>query len=407
MKKFRLTITGCLLFAFIFRSLCLNAQTEPPTGGPGPSNDDNKFPTILYPAIGVAALAGGYLLFKKQPAGIPPGEHIRSYLWRHNILPTADAYELIYALNPGLKNRDLIPKNYKLIEPDFPELTNVPEQKAAELPQNGSPELNAQLDLFKRNAENFRNSALSKAADADRINGQLRKIEDILASYPQNREEIGAEKSALITDLLSVINLTLQQAMSRAGGAGSSFATETELIASITNNLAELEQPVRPTVHNTDKRSKLMNRHFFNDIRRFYASMNAINLKEENKDKNAGEKISRKAEKSIEKAFAFAVYKIRPDGTPVIKGPEVEGKYAIQYVCPALKDFPNTFHHIRDFATYAPARLYPAKYYLQVQHITGKAVQLRDPIIDAREEYNRPEPQFHKKMIIIPIYVKE
>src|SRR5690606_23502439 len=81
------------------------------------------------------------------------------------------------------------------------------------------------------------------------------------------------------------------------------------------------------------------------------------------------------------KGFALAVYKIDAKGELITKGPEVERRYLVKYVSPALKDFPEAYHNLTPLATYASAYLPPAKLFFRVEDIQGKEVALQNPLI--------------------------
>ncbi|MDB5013384.1 MAG: hypothetical protein JWQ25_1586, partial [Daejeonella sp.] len=116
-----------LLFIFLFKTVSGFAQ-KPPTGGNGlpplaPSDDKSNFP-IIYPFIGLGAAGLVYYLVKKhktQP--VFPTESLKNYLLSHYILPTTDAFNLMYLFNPGLNHSPIIPKKFQMKDPDFPTLS--------------------------------------------------------------------------------------------------------------------------------------------------------------------------------------------------------------------------------------------------------------------------------------------
>ena len=110
--------------------------------------------------------------------------------------------------------------------------------------------------------------------------------------------------------------------------------------------------------------------------------------------------------KNTDVNFAFSVFKI-VSGKAVTKGQEVEGKYSVKYVSPALKDLKDYYHTATGLATYAQANLPPAKFYIEVfDNAKNKKISLSNPIIDTRDAYTSPYGSY-KQSIIVPIYITD
>ncbi|MXV50320.1 hypothetical protein GS399_04995 [Pedobacter sp. HMF7647] len=405
MKKTQSGISKLLIIVLAIRAFVASAQTPwppPPTGGSGPSSDDKS--SIVLPVVAGAVVAGtaAYFIFKKKPVKIPPRERVTTYLYKNNIQPTQDAINLIFALNPSIPRQDNIPSNYKLKGPDFPEMPQPVTQE--QLP---GPALNEQLMLFKSSLEKFRKSRKPNAGGNNSgVTSNLNTAEKNVDEYMAKKENANKEQSGLIADLISVLN----QLVKRNTASVKVNGKDAELIQNIIRNLSEILYP--PELIKKNKQSSLYLKSIQQELAAFYYSVNNVALNNDEKKSRAVYRYSSARSKPAAndpetKGFAFAVYKIHPDGTIITKGPEVEKKYTIRYVCPALQEFESSYHVLSNPATWAFANLYPSKYYIQVRDIFGKQVPLQNPLIDVQDIYERPQQQYHNKMMIIPIYLKQ
>ena len=103
----------------------------------------------------------------------------------------------------------------------------------------------------------------------------------------------------------------------------------------------------------------------------------------------------------MQQGFAFAVYKLNAAGDPITKGPEVEGKYVIKYVIPALKNYKQYYQDMQGFATYAAEFFPPAKFYFMVEDLQGKEMKLVNNEIDFTRVFNNPQRKQVDDLIIV------
>ena len=138
------------------------AQPLPPTAGTPPSDDggDSNFPTVLYPAIGAVVVGSAYYLLKKRPSSLPATQHLDVFLLDNNILPTPDAYDLVYALNPTIKGLNPIPSKYKITKPQFPDLPQIVSPTEGSLETAQSASLQQQFSSIQSSIANFRNAKI-------------------------------------------------------------------------------------------------------------------------------------------------------------------------------------------------------------------------------------------------------
>lgn len=414
-----------LLLIFLFKSLSGFAQ-KPPTGGnglpplpPSEGNGKSNFP-IIYPAIGLGAAGVVYLLTKKHKSQqVIPTESLKNYLLRHYILPTTDAMNLMYLLNPGLNHSPTIPKKFQMKDPDFPELSDAElEQQITSTPRIPKLKISfqEQNSLFKSRLIAFDKLKTSKATT-----GLAKTFRDDLETIEKNMETTEFIKLAddtlrrqMVTDLFHVLNKVLRQ--KNTGNRVSEF--DAKLVKNISENLNDLLSP--PIVQgNTNQQGFRGLKYILDAVKTTYLKIekNADQLnKTPGKDQsitaiksfNDQPHISNNLERKVTThAFAFAIYKLNEAQKPVAKGAEIEGRYFVQYVCPALKDFQDYYHDIcPPLASYAGAYLPSAKYYISVRDLNKKPLRLLNPLIDTRDAYENPQRESFKKMIKIPIYIQ-
>ena len=106
------------------------------------------------------------------------------------------------------------------------------------------------------------------------------------------------------------------------------------------------------------------------------------------------------------KGFAIAVMKSNASGKSITIGPEVEGKYFVKYTSPALKDYPDTYKNLSPpLATYASAYLPPSKLLFIIEDLSGKQMELKEPVIDFKDAFSKPLQDKVNELIVVPIYV--
>jgi hypothetical protein len=432
MQMLKLIKSYLLVLVLLTRSLGAFAQV-PPTGGPNPSPTPPPpgFPTVLYPVMGFVASAtsyyiGYYVKNKSAPDilikfghQIPVNTFLASYLLRQGILPTPDAFNLMYALNPILKPGKMIRQKQKMVNPDFPKR---PISSISPVPITAPflAELEEQINMFKTNLITFQcaNIAIKPTnLNAEKINFTLKGIEKSITAYEDKKEEANTVKSQLITDLLHVLNQTLNQNITSQTLSDSDAA----LMADILGDLTELLSPAFNNNLNPDKRSQLyLNDKPENEIK-LYAWLNtnpAVSVGRDFETNALSQSLSglvnsgnatntvESANANLLQGFAFAIYKLKPSGVPITKGPEVESQYFIQYVLPALKSFPDSYHTLSPpLASYASTYLPPAKFFIIVKDINGNQLLLQNPLIDTKDAFRNPHQERVKGMIVIPIYV--
>lgn len=403
-----------LILVLLTSNLSAYAQ-KPPTGGPNPSPD----PTNLVPIIaggGIALGAATYFIVRNRGPKIAVHEHLYTYLLDRNILPTPDAVDLMHELNPRLNNREVMRANKKLVDPDFPEIPKnlLISGNAVQTTTDMPVDLKEEVEGFASILNTFRNTGITtKPGDPNvamgKVNLLLREVERNINSTEWNREESNPVTNQLMTDLLKVLNQTLEKTIATKIIA----EKEMNLIQEISENFSELLLSVINPL-NPEKSSQL---HFSNpsveeDIFlatvdenvMFYARSNH-KKKVQNGSLSAAANTDEPVNTNLLQAFAFAVHKINPDGEVITKGPEVEGKYLIKYVSPALKSFPEAYHDLSPLATYASAYLPPAKLYIIVEDINGKQVDLARPLIDFKAAFKSPQREQIKEMIIVTLNI--
>ncbi|WP_158267461.1 hypothetical protein [Adhaeribacter arboris] len=412
-----------LVLVLLVQSVSVMAQ-KPPTGGPNPSPPGpNLTPILIGGGVALGGAASLYMLKLRGPK-IPVRDYLPTYLLRHNILPTPDALDLMQKLNPRLNRSEVIRARQKLNNPDFPEVpkeqinTSGPNaQTTTTLPAD----LKQQINLYKSGLKTYRKTKISfKNANKfnfnlDSVNSTLTKIERIITAHETNKAETNAIKSQLVTDLFRALNKTISRTISTKiwGDVDSNFLRE------ILQNLTELILPEVKENQIPEKSGRL----YFNNLpekeRKLYASRdsNSVNFAASNlllppsntllpeSSISAAARPDNPTKTNMLQGFAFAIYKLNETGKPIVKGPEVEKQYFIQYALPALRSDPEAYHHLSEPATYATALLPPAKFYFVVKDSNNKVVPLQHPLIDFREAFQNSREERINDLIKVVIYV--
>ncbi|WP_200979632.1 hypothetical protein [Echinicola sp. 20G] len=365
---------------------------RPPTGGSAPiESEDKGINPVVFIVGGIAIGAASYAIVKSKGAKIPVSAYLPDYLLAHNILPTSDALNLMYKLNPSLNNQQEIPKKSKLKLPEFPVLN---EEIRPDLITGDevalATDLNREMDQFVTLKESL--EKLEAAGNMASVQVITNQVNQQLSTAGWKDLTSRAIFDQMVYDLLRVFNQTLDEVVL----AKSADQEQLMLMKSISDNLSELFNDVRTLSLNHDFPVDL-NKNLI-----FLASAEEVSVRRV-KVYNSMEASS--AREGISKDFAFAVYKINEAGELITKGPEVEGKYKVKYVLPALKDIPSAYHTLRDPATYAVAALPPAKMYIIVEDFSGIPVSIQDPLIDFKVVFKNPQLINEDEMIIVPLYL--
>jgi primosomal protein N'' len=391
------------------------AQGLPPTAGTPPSDGggDSNFPTVLYPAIGAVVVGSAYYLLKKRPSSIPATQHLDVFLLDNNILPTPDAYDLVYALNPTIRGLNPIPSKYKITKPQFPELPKSVSQTEGSSGAAQSASLQQQASTIQSSIANFRNAKITvenAQLDQNSLATYLDNTNKELSAYIEQKNSNNRVMEKFLTDLLTVLNQTLN----RAASTGTLNEKEATSIKDITNNINELLNPM-DTFDGAEKQGRLN----LKTIGRFAKSLftysptssgystyfQRTKINSKLYAPPAKSKRARPDRVYQVKDFAFAIFKLDSNGNPITKGPEVQKKYNVQYACPALKDSPNAYTPIDESATYAFESLPAARFALIVTDRNGKPVKLQREIVDTRKAFSDKHRKFVDKYIIIPLHI--
>lgn len=388
---------------------------RPPTSGPNTfPEEESSLSPLVFVGAGVVLGAATYLYLKSRGPKLPIGIGLENYLLDRNILPTADAIGLMHELNPSLHNKGVIRTNKKLITPDFPPLPTDLSAGAVVTTTAVPPDLKGEVDGFMSNMSVFRGARADIVSNSlnvgvDEIYPILDEIEENVISFDRGIGESNSVKNQLINDLLKVLNRTLDRIVDDKILDDSDLI----LIRDISENLSELLFPEIATETSFRETGQPdFKEHFEHDII-FFASIEPSATFFNGHDRALGPNLTlaevnhtnRLNNTNLLRGFAFAVYLFDENGKLITKGPEVEGKYLIKYVSPALKDFPDAYHNLLSPATYASAYLPPAKLFLVVETITGEQVSLQNPVIDFKAAFKNPQQEKFKELIIVPLYV--
>ncbi|MBD3628239.1 hypothetical protein [Cyclobacterium sp.] len=375
---------------------------RPPTSGPNPE-DSNLTPFIIG-GSGLVVAAGSYFYLKSRGPKIPVTDNLQDYLWRQNIMPTPDALNLMYALNPGLRSQDMMRKKKKLVEPEFPEIPEDMRKVAAAVPPPTfiMPEnLKGLIDEFKSSRNAFSGMSL-KTIDPnvpkEAFLEILTNLERMLTAPERFTESRNAIKDQLMTDLITVINQTLDGAIDTQELS----ADKLVLLQAIAADLEDLlyPDPSPPqmevvTIKGDENRE---------DWGLFLAS--AGKNFNDNLNYNRGLVNQTSRENADLKWFALAVYKYGADGELITKGKEVEKRYQIAYASPALKDREESFHAIQGNASYGTALLGNGKYFIKVKD-GNEEVPIQNPLIHFGQAFQNPVKETHNDLTKVIIYLLE
>lgn len=409
-------IASKIISAFLTVTLLINSLSSvyaqnPPTGPPNTENESSsQIAPAVYPIVGgIAVGVVTYLLVKKPTPKNAGNEGIETYLLSKNILPTKDAINLMYTLNPSLPQKGAVPAKTKLTYPDFPD---PPKNNTAEsLTPEAKAMLVEQVNQFDALLKEFNNSKAftgSSGVNLQKTTSNLSLDERNLKELQAKNFEVSYLTAQLVTELLTVLNQTLKT----ANTSNKIGDKETLLIENITNDLSEL---LSISYSKKVSGSKQSMKSFFQNAERYSftsgkykypiaSSYSTAYLMYQNKSNVPAE--AKTDKKNADANFAFSVFKI-VSGKAVTKGQEVEGKYSVRYVSPALKDLKDYYHTATGLATYAQANLPPAKFYIEVfDNTKNKKIPLSNPVIDTRDAYTSPYGSY-KQSIIVPIYITD
>lgn len=385
---------------------------RPPTSGPNLTSfnqDEDSFSPLLILAGGVLVGAGTYITVKHRGPKILVFEHLPTYLLNRNYLPSEDALNLMYRLNPELDSSDVIRSNKKLNLPDFPKLTsNINFQEV----------LSNQIDLNKTNLKNidsklksliqdFKSWEQSQPKTSDnsafnKISSSLSSFESISPYFLIQKNEENIILVQLISDLMNALQENLEQILENKLILDENINT----IKNIEINLNEINLTLDQLAWNELRHLK---DDFFSPNQIIEQPSSHIHLitKREFSDNSlhSSEKISFNTSKL--KKFALAVYKFDENGELITNGPEVEKRYLIKYALPALKDNPNAFHYLSGPATYAYALFPPAKLYIELEDNQGNTIPINNQIIDFKLVFNNPKLGDEDGIITVPIYASK
>lgn len=402
------TVSACFfMLILLFHALNVFGQ-RPPTSGPNP--DDTNLTPYFIGGGGMVVAAGSYLYIKSRGPKIPVTGNLRDYLWRQNIMPSPDALNMMYELNPSLKGKELMREKKNLITPEFPEIPADMKQLTTNVP---SPtyvmpnELELLLEEFKFSLNAFRSISVTTAnpdASKEAFHEILTNIEGTLTAPERFTEERNVVKDQLLTDLITAINQTMD------GAIQTRELSEDKLI--LLHAIAEdLENLLFPNFDSTQTEGGIMeDRNHFANWHSLLASVDKHSSENGNHHRDLEEDIHRgliiQDDNADVKWFAFAVYKYDTDGDLITKGKEVEKRYQISYASPALKDIEGSFHAINGNASYGIALLGNGKYFIKVKD-GDKEVPIQNPIIHFGLAFQNPIKELHNDLTKVIIYLLE
>lgn len=406
-----------LILILLTSHLGASAQ-RPPTSGPNPDDDTNLTPYIIA-GSGLALAAGSYFYLKSRGPRMAVGEHLPNYLLSRNILPTTDAINLMYALNPRLKNKELMRVKRKLVNPDFPEIPNnllISSGNAVQITTSMPAGLKDQIDGFRSRLNTFQNTEITiKSVDTSvnfvNPNSILKELEEMIVAPDRYNEESNTVKNQLMTDLIRVLNQTLEKSIA----AKILGEEDIVLIKDISGNLSDLLFPAITNAVNPEESSHLQLRSPSWEENFYLASADKTLVFYPKANKQKSQHVSINASSSTYEnnrktmRFAFLVHKYSSTGEPITKGPEVEERFKIQYAMPALEGRTDTYIDAEGLATYALADLPPAKLLIIVTDITQdtEPVSALIKTIDFKVAfgYTNREKINEQEYIVVPIYL--
>jgi hypothetical protein len=393
MHKFLLS----LVMASIAILACL-AQ-RPPTSGPNPSEPSGISPLLIIgggAALGTASLLH---LRSKRMTKLPLSERLPTYLLSRNYLPTTDALNLMYWLNPELDSNEHIKANKKLIMPSFPELAANPLDTISFLDEL---EVNIQ-SLNSKNSDlnttylSFSEKDSGGQFDYDVSNRvkvsmeRLRKLD--ITNFLQNQSGNKVIQQ-LVFDLLHAYD----DAMRSIAETGESTEPSVGLLEAIVDNLSEITSDLQSLSWNLKLAPDALH-----DPSKLLANASKISSFT---GKHLPDAWKAKANPRL-KGFAFAVFKRNDVGAVITKGPEVEGRYYVKYAAPALKNIPQAYHSLNGPATYATGFFPPAKLHIVVEDMNGGQVQLQNHLIDFRSVFVNPQYGRLEEFTIVPLFIPQ
>ncbi|MDN3687453.1 hypothetical protein [Cyclobacterium jeungdonense] len=381
---------------------------RPPTSGPNP--DETNLTPFIIGGSGLLMAAGSYLYLKSRGPKIPVTDNLRDYLWRQNIMPSPDALDLMYELNPSLSGKELMREKRKLLTPEFPEIPDEMKQLAANVPPPTYviPEnLKGLMEQFQSTLNAFQNISVTTTnpnAPKEAFNEVLGNLEGILTAPERYTEARNAVKDQLLTDLITAINQTMDDAIQTRE------LSEDKLI--LLHAIAEdLENLLFPNLNSSQPVASIGEDgdHFANwDSFLVSADKHSNENGNQQRDLKGGIRggLSNRNDNADVKWFAFAVYKYDAEGDLITKGKEVENRYQISYASPALKDIEGSFHAINGNASYGIALLGNGKYFIKVKD--GEIeVPVQNPIIHFGLAFQNPVKELHNDLTKVIIYLLE
>lgn len=384
---------------------------RPPTGGAAPLNEeeDSSINPLVF-VIGGAVLVGAatVLIVKSKAPKIPVAQQLPSYLLAHNILPNEDALDLMYQINPSLMNMPEISPKKKLILPDFPELNqSLASNLTGSIRVTASQSLLEQVNRFQYGTKDFNNLNIENASSEmqdryQKVNTITMQVERSLITSGYGKGQNATASNELVIDLLEVFNQTLVQ----INETKTITQEQVGLLQSIADNLGDLVTDLEEFSRLQEELRKLGSLELTEQYKLF-ASLNRN--REEYRKMRAEDEIPTNQSFNVAAGntmnFALAVYKYSEQGELITEGPEVEGKYTIRYVLPALKDYENAYHTIRNPATYAIGAFPPAKIYMVVEDEEGNRMDITHPVVDFKLAFDSRQLVNENKMIVVPLKI--
>jgi hypothetical protein len=376
---------------------------RPPTGGASPEEGGPEISPVVFIVGGVAIAGATYALVKAKGPKLPVTEHLRDHLLKDNILPNTDAFTLMYSLNPGLEDAERVRAKKRLLMPDFPEFEgSQPVEGAVAYPDNLPNGLISSMDLFETSRDIIEKmstqSTMTIAQKMDQVNSIVNQVEQEISSTRLGHDSNNPLMDQLVFDLLSTFNQTLERIIANKNANEEDLT----LLQNIASNLSEIVTGMKMLSENQMSGGPLP---LLNLSTHDYVASIDDSAKLLQKGLLYDRDVLPLRKRGLYREFAFAVYKFSESGQLITKGPEVEGRYKIKYVLPALKNIPNAYHSLRDPATYAVANFPPAKIFIVVEDFSGNPVAIQDQLIDFKVVYNNPQLVNPEKKIIVPLYL--
>ncbi len=372
---------------------------RPPTSGPNPPESSGISPILLIG--GGAAIGTASLLHFRSRRGVklPISERLPTYLLSRNYLPTIDALNLIYWLNPELDSNEYIKATKKLVLPSFP----VMEEKTSD--ENDFFEVMVDYQLLKEKNEEIYTTylgfsqldtgALFDYGVSDKVHSSMHKLKelDLIKFLEDQKENIVLQQ--IVFDLLIALDDVLEEVSEVKDEPEQSVA----FMQAIIDNLSEIITDFRSLSWEPSLETDMVN-----DPHKLLASASQFAGMDSRSERSGINEIMRNPKF---KGFAFAIYKRNEDGQIITKGPEVEGRYFLKYVVPALRDIPQAYHSLNGPATYATGLFPPAKLHIAVEDINGSQVQLQNHVIDFKTVFENPQYGRFEEFTIVPLFIPQ